>query len=43
VGELYKENKKQKIQATMRFRRDSLLSEKKKDKSSAKLFEVVKC
>eukprot|EP00347_Sterkiella_histriomuscorum_P017464 403349266 len=41
--ELFKDSKKQKIQASLKFRKDSILSEKRKERSYSKLFEVVKC
>lgn len=41
--ELFKEAKKQKIQANLKYRRDSILSDKKKERTYSKLFEVVKC
>ncbi|CDW73661.1 myb-like dna-binding shaqkyf class family protein [Stylonychia lemnae] len=41
--DLFKDSKKHKIQATLKLRKDSIVSDKKKERALSKLFEVVKC
>jgi hypothetical protein len=41
--ELFKDSKKAKIQAALKFRKDSILSDIRRERTYSKLFEVVKC